>query len=195
MFYLLFCLFFCFYLKIVGFHKLLTMFFSKCLICLTSNTTGGQDIQAPGQPFDHLQMAFIALTPCERKEYCLVAVDMFSKWVEVFPTGKADASAVAKVLVREIIPPLGIPHKIKSDDGPHFVNNANNQLSTFLGINLTQHCTYHPQSGGTVETENGTIKNKVVKCCDHTGLSWIKALLVVLMAMRGWEGLEQVCQH
>ena len=86
----------------------------------------------PGQPFDHLQIDFIALTQCERKEYCLVAVDMFSKWVEVFPTGKADASAVAKVLVREIIPPLGIPHKIKSDDGPHFVNNANNQLSTFF---------------------------------------------------------------
>ena len=178
------CCFVCFLflLKIVEFHKLLTMFFSNCLICLTSNTTRGQDIQAPGQPFDHLQMDFIELTPCEGKKYCLVAVDMFSKWVEVFPTGKADASAVAKVLVREIIPPLGIPHNINSDNGTHFVNN---QLSTFLGINLKQHCTYHPESGGAVERENGTIKNKLVKCCDDTGLSWIKALPVVLMAMRG----------
>ena len=58
-------------------------------------------------------------------------------------------------------------------------------FSTFLGINLKQHCTYHPQSGGAVERENGTIKNKLVKCCDDTGLSWIKALPVVLMAMRG----------
>ena len=58
-------------------------------------------------------------------------------------------------------------------------------FSTFLGINLKQHCTYNPQSGGAVERENGTIKNKLVKCCDDTGLSWIKALPVVLMAMRG----------
>ena len=116
---------FCFYWKIVGFHKLLTMVVSKCLNLSDRQTTRGQDIQVPGQPFDHLQMDFIELTPCEGKKYCLVAVDMFSK---VFHTGKADASAVTKVLEREIIPPLGIPHEIHSDNGTHFVNNANNQL-------------------------------------------------------------------
>ena len=61
---------------------------------LKNNMTRGYEIQAsshpaPYQPFDHLQMDFIELTPCKGKKYCLVMVDMFSKWIEVFPTGKA----------------------------------------------------------------------------------------------------------
>ena len=50
-------------------------------------------------PFEHLQMDFIELDPCEGKKYALVIVDMFSKWVHIFPTVKADAQAVAKALI------------------------------------------------------------------------------------------------
>ena len=92
------CCFVCFlffYWKLSGFTNYSQWLFQNVLICLTGNTTRGQDIQVPGQPFDHLQMDFISFS------------------------------------------------------------------------------------------ENGTIKNKLVKCCDDTGLSWIKALPVVLMAMRG----------
>ncbi len=38
-------------------------------------------------------MDFIEQTPNEGKKYCLV--DVFSKWVEAFPTSRADAGAVA----------------------------------------------------------------------------------------------------
>jgi len=90
----------------------------------------------------------VELTPCEGKKYCLVIVDMFSKWVEVFPTKAADSAAVAKALITEIIPRWGIPKKLSSDNGSHFVNQAIQQLSQYVGINLHTHCAYHPQSGG-----------------------------------------------
>lgn len=67
-------------------------------------------------------MDFTEPTPCEGNKYCPGIVDMFSKWVEVFPTGKTDVSTVAKVLVREIM--MGNSTKIiGSDNGTH-VNNA-----------------------------------------------------------------------
>lgn len=44
-----------------------------------------------------------------------------TKWVEIFPTGSADAQTVAKALLRDIIPRFGIPERIYSDNGPHFV--------------------------------------------------------------------------
>lgn len=64
-------------------------FSQSCVICATNNI--GRSIQtpqgahpSPDKPFDHLQMDFIELTPSEGKKYCLVIVDMFSKWIEVF---------------------------------------------------------------------------------------------------------------
>ncbi len=54
----------------------------------------------------------------------------------------------------------------------------------FLGIHLRTHCSYRPASGGGVEWQNGIIKNKLAKCCEETGLTWVKALPIALMYMR-----------
>uniref|UniRef100_A0AAQ4Q103 Integrase catalytic domain-containing protein n=1 Tax=Gasterosteus aculeatus aculeatus TaxID=481459 RepID=A0AAQ4Q103_GASAC len=139
---------------------------------------------AYARPFEHVMMDFVELSPSEGKKHCLVMVDMWSKWVEVFPSSKQTASTVAKALISEIIPRWGIPSKISSDNGSHFVNQAITELSAYLGIDLKTHCAYHPASGGAVERENGTLKTKLAKCCTDTGLPWTKALPLVLMYMR-----------
>ncbi|XP_062255780.1 protein NYNRIN-like [Platichthys flesus] len=172
-----------------GFSSYAQKFCQACMICATNNI--GRGMQAPqaahpppDKPFDHLQMDFIELTPSEGKKYCLVIVDMFSKWVEVFPTSKQDTGAVVKALITELIPRWGIPSKISSDNGTPFVSAAQKQMSKYLGFDLRKHCAYHPASAGAVERENGTLKNKLAKCCEETGLSWPKALPLVLMQMR-----------
>ncbi len=71
-----------------------------------------------------------------------------------------------------------------SDNGRHFVNDAIKQVGQFLGIDMRTHCSYAPSSGGAVERQNQTIKNKLAKCCEETGLTWLKALPIVLMYMR-----------
>ena len=63
----------------------------------------------PEGPFEHLMMDFIELTHCEGYKYCLVIVDMFSKWIEAFTCRRATAVAAAKAVVREIIPREIIP--------------------------------------------------------------------------------------
>ena len=162
----------------------------SCLICITQNSgrpvkmTGTAAHPPPSKPFEHIMMDFIELTPSEGKKHCLVIVDMWSKWVEAFPTSSQTAGAVAKALLREIIPRWGIPNKISSDNGTHFTNEAITQLGAYLGIDIRKHCAYHPASGGAVERENGTIKNKLAKCCAETKLPWTKALPIVLMYMR-----------
>lgn len=47
---------------------------------------------------------------------------------------KQEAAAVVKALLTEIVPRWGIPRKISSDNGTHFVNEAIKQVGQFLGI-------------------------------------------------------------
>ena len=96
---------------------------------------------------------------------------MLSKWVEVLATSNQDAETVAKTLPEGIIPCWEIPRLNSSDNGPGFTNQTRNEISQYLGFNIKHHCSYHPQSAGTVERENGTIKANLAKCFEETELS------------------------
>ena len=51
-------------------------------------------------PFHTICMDFIELNKCENKKYCLVIIDLYSKWIEVIPTTRNDAITVAKASQR-----------------------------------------------------------------------------------------------
>ncbi|KAL6482452.1 hypothetical protein MHYP_G00105320 [Metynnis hypsauchen] len=49
-------------------------------------------------------------------------------------------------------------------------------MSMALGIDMRKHCSYHPASAGVVECANGTIKGRLAKMTQSTGLTWTKVL-------------------
>ena len=51
----------------------------------------------------------------------LVVIEYFTKWVEAVPLKKATGLVVAKFIQEHIICRFGIPHKIVTDNGTHFV--------------------------------------------------------------------------
>lgn len=159
-----------------------------CTICAKHNPQGNVrpkrgHFPKTEFPFQHICMDFIELNKCEGKKYCLVIVDMFTKWVEVFPCVNPDAITVAKAIVKEIIPQYGIPEKIYSDNGTHFVNSVISLMAQKLQIELKNHCAYHPQSAGLVERHNGIIKSKLKKIMEETGKNWLYCLPLVVLNM------------
>ncbi|XP_028823430.1 protein NYNRIN-like [Denticeps clupeoides] len=146
---------------------------------LTCNNKAHHMFPKPQYPFQVIHMDFIQLNKSEGKEYCLVIIDAFSKWVELFPTKHPDALTVAKALCKDIIPRYGIPEKIYSDNGTHFVNQMVTNIGKMFHINLKNHCSYHPQSAGLVERMNGTIKNRLKKCMEETHRPWTQCLELV----------------
>ena len=52
--------------------------------------------------------------------YCLTVKDIFTRWVEAFPTADMKANTVARVLEKEIFCRYGIPEVIHSDQGSNF---------------------------------------------------------------------------
>lgn len=86
-----------------GFNSYSKNFCRACLTCAKHNPQGNMRPQrgkfpAPRHPFQIIHMDFIELNKSEGKKYCLVIIDAFSKWVEIFPANHADALTVAKAL-------------------------------------------------------------------------------------------------
>jgi len=74
---------------------------------------------------------------------------------------RAVALSVTKALVNEIFLRFGIPEKIYSDNGTHFVNNVISLMTKNLGMDLGGHCAYHAQSAGLVERHNGVVGSRL----------------------------------
>lgn len=129
------------YYNTIGFNTYSQNFCKRCLICIKNNAQGairpkrGAFPPAP-HPFHTIHMDFIQLNKVKGVEYCLVIIDAFSKWVEMFPTAKPDALTVAKALCKHIIPQFGIPKVIRSDNGTHFVNDVITRIGEHFGISL-----------------------------------------------------------
>ena len=131
------------------FPILLKNFSAACPTCTEHSTQGGLKPQTgkaplPSYRFHTLHTDFIELNMCEGTKYCLVIIDPFTTWVEIFPTAKADAIAVVKVLCREIILRFNIPKVLWSDNGSHFVNELITRMEHVFDIILKKSLIFSP---------------------------------------------------
>ncbi|XP_023808656.1 uncharacterized protein LOC101166204 isoform X1 [Oryzias latipes] len=177
------------YYTTYGFILYSKNFCKQCVTCMRHNPQGNVrpkrgKFPEPPFPFHTIHMDFIELNKSKGLKYCLVIIDAFSKWVEIFPCATQDAITVAKAICKRIIPTFGIPQVIRSDNGTHFVNQVIDKMAQHLCIDLKRHCSYHPQSAGLVERTNGTIKSKLKKCMEETNRQWPDCIDLVQLSMR-----------
>ena len=129
-------------------------------------------------------MDFTEVKPYRGCKYLLVVVCTYLGWAEAYPTRPERAQEVAKALLRDTIQRYGLPVSIKSDNGPFLVSEIIQTLPRTLGIKWKLHTAYRPQSSGTVELMNRTLKTTLAKLCQETQLSWIDILSLVLLQAR-----------
>lgn len=67
-------------------------------------------------------------------------MDAFTRWIEAVPIRTEKAIEVAKLLLKEIIPRVGLPHHLQSDSEPSFVTKVTQELSQVLELNTTSIC-------------------------------------------------------
>ncbi|XP_041833465.1 uncharacterized protein LOC121634675 isoform X2 [Melanotaenia boesemani] len=176
-------------------HAHVENYIARCEVCIKNNVRKSLK-PTPGTfplrgPFSELVIDFIDLIQrVQGKRYVLVAVCRFTKWVEATPTRRKSAEEVAKFLIREVIPRFGIPDRISSDNGREFVEKVLSLVLQGLQISQRLGSVYHPQSQGQVERINGVLKNKLRKICESTGLTWLDALPIALMHIRGTHNRE-----
>ena len=112
---------------------------------------------------------------------CLVVVDLFSKWVELFPIRKA-TSQVIIARIKEVACRWGFPRHILTDNGPQFTSSLFKNWCKDVGIVPLFIAPYHPNANPT-ERYNQTIKSLIVSTISQCK-DWDRNLHEITFALR-----------
>ena len=118
-------------------------------------------------------------------KWVLVAIEGFSRWVEVFPLRDKSASEVAYHVLHGIISRYGACAEIVTDGGGEFQGELEQLLVKCL-IDHRVTSAAHPQANGLAERCVKSIKTCISRCVDATGQngSWDMFIPWILMGYR-----------
>ena len=104
----------------------------------------------------------IASKASNRDDYILMAIDYFTKWVEIASYSILKGKHVAQFIENNIICRFGVLHEIISDNGSHFEGEVQRIMESY---NIEHHKSspYRPQTNGAMEATNKNIKNILAK--------------------------------
>ena len=118
----------------------------------------------PMYPFEHWQVDFINFNKLQlgerrtnqRYKHILVVIDIFSKFVYLYPTETESAEEACRVL-QKIFLSGDIPKKIGCDNVP-FNSEIFKEFCDMYGVKLINSFPHNPQTNGFVERKNSQVK-------------------------------------
>jgi hypothetical protein len=117
----------------------------------------------------------------------LVAIDKFTKWIEVKPVTCPKADRVLD-FQDELVHRYGLPHCIITDLGSNFNNHQFWEYCENSGIDVQYVSVAHPRANGQVECTNGMVldalKKRLHDATNSKGGKLIKELLNALWGLR-----------
>jgi hypothetical protein len=125
--------------------------------------------------------------PCGRRPrgytHLLVAIDKFSKWVEVRPITNLRAEQ-AVTFFTDIVYHFGVPNSIVTDNGSQLTGRKFLEFSDKFHIRVDWAAVAHPQTNGQVEHANGMIlqglKPRIFDQLNKSGRKWLQELPAVV---------------
>jgi transposase InsO family protein len=117
----------------------------------------------------------------------LVAIDKFSKWVEVRPITNLRAEQ-AVTFFTDIVYRFGVPNSIITDNGSQFMGRKFLEFCDKFHIRVDWAAVAHPQTNGQVERANGMIlqglKPRIFDQLNKSGRKWLQELPAVVWSVR-----------
>ena len=158
-----------------NYDNIISTYVSNCIKCKVAKSRFPQNSPMKALPhctrfFERLLVDYIGPFPksSHGKKYCLVFIDAFTKWVEVFATSKNDAVTFATILVEKIICRHGsVPESLLSDRGPHFLADIDKELYKLFKIKKISSSGYRPETSGQVERIMQPLTNHLKIFVEH----------------------------
>ena len=170
----------------------ITNYLNSCETCLRRkgiNNRGGQNLtgtNVKGQnPFEILYIDFVHMPTPSRHghKYILTVIDSFSRFFIAIPCHRDRAIDAAEALVRLYCRFGTRPKEVSSDRGTHFTGSVMTELHKLLGIKMSFHVAWHPESSGIIERQHRTLKNSLFITATERNCDWIDILDFCVYAM------------
>lgn len=110
-----------------------------------------------------------------RHKFILIAIDYFTKWVEVVSYANVTKQVVVRFLKNNIICRYGIPNKIIIDNGSNLSNKTMKELYANFKIKHHNSLPYQSKMNDIVEAANTNIK-KIIQKMVITYKDWYEML-------------------
>jgi ribonuclease HI len=96
-------------------------------------------------------------------KFTFVAVEYFTKWIEVRAVSTITSKTAQKFFWQNIVCRFGVPSELTIDNGKQFDSQDFKDFCFSIGTKLAFASVYHPQSNGVVEHANGKIFTAIKK--------------------------------
>jgi len=165
-------------------RKQVDQYVRNCHSCQRSRTsrhaTFGvfRPVSVPEKPWEDISRYFVVGLPeCEGFNAVWVVVDRLSKMRHCIPIHTTiDAIGLAKLFLRQVVRPQGLPKTIVSDRGPQFTSTFWGQICNRLGIHRRMSTAFHPQTDGQTELMNAGMEQYLRVFINHQHDDWVQWL-------------------
>ena len=107
------------------------------------------------------------------KHHCLVVIDAFSRFIQVYPVKSTDASNTIEAMT-SFITSFGIPQKLVYDRGTSFMSTDFSTFVLDLGITHAPRTKWSPWTNGKVEIQNKHLSRYFRCYLSEAGNNWAK---------------------
>ena len=128
-----------------------------------------------------MDTAHVTISP-GKTEVFFVAVDVFTKWVEVRSAPRETSLALAAFLRTDIIQRHGCPDVILTNNGPPYAGAIFQAECHRWGLQHLTSAAYHPEGNGLAERTIGTLKRCMERLADGDLANWTRYLGLAVMA-------------
>jgi transposase InsO family protein len=116
--------------------------------------------------------------------FVLVAIDYFTKWVEVVPLQNMTHRELIDFVMNHIVHRFGIPQNLTTDQGGAFMSRQFKEYTSSLGIKLLNSSTYYAQANGQAKASNKILIKLIKQKIEEIPRSWHEVLSEALWAYR-----------